>query len=621
MNLLKHIARTWKTIRSGGGSLTQSWLRGEDIADGAGANLTSAYQQSTWVYAAITALATNVSQIPFRISQGTKHQEQILERGPAIELFNRPHEYLDRFQFWELLVIWLHLRGEAFVVALDREDRVIPVRRARGSSKIAKLLILSPDRFWHIIEGGRLAGWRYTGYNYNDPPVESQVFLPEEIMQFRLPNPFLFWRGMSPLSVALLAAQTDFASAQFMKGLMLNNADTGVIVTTDQQVSPEQREAILAALRERKRKAGTADRPLFLWNGAKVEKPSATSADLQFLENRKLNRLEIGAVFRVPATVMGFSEDANRAIAAQERLTFVEQTILPLCLRLEAFVAPMVEAFENSAEPRLHGWFHSDSLPIMQEARRTRGQAAAKFFAMGVPLNDINRTFDLGLPEYEWGNTGYLPATLQAVGAQSPAGDTADGEEAAAPGPFARMLELLETSEVQSSRLKVQSSGGAAESIKMKESKLSRFFFEQRGRVLREVQGLQFKVPSLEGARAATCGVEEIFDLAAENAELFKHMKPLLLADFESGAREVCADYCAERSALERFFSGCAERLAEVNRDTSDAIETALQAEQTQPAEMVKRVFQQAADHRARSIAEAETESALNAGRRAGGRG
>src|SRR5438445_354462 len=194
MNLLKHIAQTWKTIRSGGGSLTQSWLRGEDIADGAGANLTSAYQQSSWVYAAVTALATNVSQIPFRISEGTKHQEKILERGPAIELFNRPHEYLDRFQFWELLAIWLHLRGEAFVVALDREDRVIPVRRARGGPQIAKLLILSPDRFWHIIEGGRLAGWRYTGYNYNDPPVESQVFLPEEIMQFRLPNQFLFWR-------------------------------------------------------------------------------------------------------------------------------------------------------------------------------------------------------------------------------------------------------------------------------------------------------------------------------------------------------------------------------------------------------------------------------------------
>src|SRR5579859_144492 len=65
MNLLKHIAQTWKTIRGGGGSLTQSWLRGEDIADGAGANLASAYQQSTWVYAAVTALATNVSQIPF----------------------------------------------------------------------------------------------------------------------------------------------------------------------------------------------------------------------------------------------------------------------------------------------------------------------------------------------------------------------------------------------------------------------------------------------------------------------------------------------------------------------------------------------------------------------------
>jgi hypothetical protein len=50
----------------------------------------------------------------------------------------------------------------------------------------------------------------------------------------------------------MLPAAADYAAEQFMKGLMINNADTGVIITTDQQVSPEQREAIRAALRERK---------------------------------------------------------------------------------------------------------------------------------------------------------------------------------------------------------------------------------------------------------------------------------------------------------------------------------------------------------------------------------
>src|SRR6185295_19717143 len=92
-------------------------------------------------------------------------------------------------------------------------------------------------------------------------PLRPIDLAPDEVIHDFLPNPYLFWRGMSPLSVALLAAQTDYASAQFMKGLMLNNADTGVIIRTQQQLSPEQREQMMAALRARKASAGTADRP------------------------------------------------------------------------------------------------------------------------------------------------------------------------------------------------------------------------------------------------------------------------------------------------------------------------------------------------------------------------
>jgi phage portal protein BeeE len=107
-------------------------------------------------------------------------------------------------------------------------------------------LVLCPDHFQHVVENNELMGWRYTGYG-PEAPLESQVFLPEEVIHSRFPNPYNFWRGAGPNHVARLAASTDYASAQFMKGLMLNNADTGVIAYTDQQPSPEQREAIMAA--------------------------------------------------------------------------------------------------------------------------------------------------------------------------------------------------------------------------------------------------------------------------------------------------------------------------------------------------------------------------------------
>jgi len=254
-------------------------------------------------------------------------------------------------------------------------------------------------------------GWRYNAPRYN-APLPPMNFLPEELVHIKLPNPFNFWRGMSPLTVGWLAAQTDYASSQFMKGTMLNNADTGLIVSTPEQLSPEQREQFTAALRERKRSAGMADRAIFLSCGAKVEKPTISVVDLQFLENRKFNRQEICAIYKVPQEVLGFTEDANRSVSDSARLNFMENRIAPLCRRLEAGILPIVHRFDR----RLRGEFHIKATPIMQAAQRARVDTAAKLFSMGVPMNTVNRVLDLQLPKLPHGDTAWLPGKMQQVG-------------------------------------------------------------------------------------------------------------------------------------------------------------------------------------------------------------
>ena len=376
----------------------QCWLRGGDEDLRGGATLTSAYQQSVWVYSCIHTLAANVAQIPFRFSRGQRKGEDLISTGPLVDLFNRPHPQLTRFGFWELYISWLCLRGEVFVV---------PVQVSRSERR---LLVLSPDHFQHVVQDHELVGWRYSGFG-SQAPLESQVFLPDEILHDKIPNPFNPWRGMSPLTVAMLAAETDYASAQFMKGTMLNNADSGVIACMDEQLSPEQREQLLAALQSRKRKAGSADRPLLLWGKIRIERAAPVNTDLQFLENRKFNRQEICAVFGVPQELLGFTEDANRSVSDSARLNFIEHRIAPLCQRIEAVIAPEITRFG----PSVYGFFDIDSLPIMQLARRSRVETAQRFFQMGVPLNDINRALDLGFPDYPWGNVGYVPRNLAAI--------------------------------------------------------------------------------------------------------------------------------------------------------------------------------------------------------------
>jgi len=409
---------------AGASSPIAAWLRGQDWNPGRGSGvLVSPYQQSVWVYTVVSALAQTVSTMPFRISRGDRSGENIVTSGPVVDLFNRPHPYLNRFRFWEFLVTWYCLRGETFIVALDQSGNVLPIQKppsapqiANQKSQIKNLLVLNPDQLRHVVEGFELVGWRFTASPLSSP-LPPMDLLPEEVIHDALPNLYLFWRGLSPLSVAMLAAQTDYASAQFMKGLMLNNADTGVIVRTYQQLSPEQREQVMAALRARKTGAGCADHPLLLWGGAEIVQPSLSSADMQFMDNRKMNRQEIcAALFRMPQTMVGFTENANRAIAESERLNFIENSVTPLCARLEAALDPIIKSFGAD----LVGWFDVESHPILQQARRDRVDTALKLFGLGYPTNAINKALDLGLPHLPWGDKGYLPARLQESGEIQP---------------------------------------------------------------------------------------------------------------------------------------------------------------------------------------------------------
>jgi HK97 family phage portal protein len=376
-----------------------------DPLDGFSGPLSTPYQQVVWVYRAVNVLAEQVANIPFRFSRETADAERLVTSGPLVDLYARPHPHINSFQYWELRVIWLMLRGECFRVPIY--DEAGP---GRGRNRVPRaILILNPDHFQHIIEGNRLAGWRYTGPGPRGA-MPSQVFLPEEVWFERLPNPFDFWRGMSPLQVAALAAKTDFAAASFMKGLMENNADAGLIVRSPQPLDPDQQEQVLAALRDRKCRGG-ADRPVMLCGGMEVVRPTLSSSDLQFLENRNFSRSEICAAFGVPEEIVTTTDTAKYDVMAGARLNFIENRVIPLCRRLEAEELASIRA----VDPEAVGWFDVESLPIMQRARRERLAAARKGFEMGIPFNDLNRLLDLGFRSLPWGDKGYVASGLREV--------------------------------------------------------------------------------------------------------------------------------------------------------------------------------------------------------------
>jgi len=269
------------------------------------------------------------------------------------------------------------------------------------------------------------------------------VLLPEEVWHEKLPNPFDFWRGMSPLAVAATAAATDHAASLFMKGIMENNGETGPVLRTSEQLDPEQREQLLAALRERKRRAGTADRPVLLWGGAEMVTPKLSSGDLQFLANRKFSCTEICAAFGVPEEIITTTNAAKYDVMAGARLNFIENRVVPVCRRLEAEDAITVKAIDPAAD----GWFDTEDHPVLAAARRERLAAARAGFDMGVPFNELNRAFDLGFKPLPWGDQGYIPSAMQPAGELKAQRSKSKVSSAPAecPDPFTRLAAALTT--------------------------------------------------------------------------------------------------------------------------------------------------------------------------------
>lgn len=620
------------SIRKSGAAALDAWRNGDDV-DTSGANLLSPFEQSTWVYGCIGTIANQLAQIPLRISRGSRTPmrarsfkwrqratgEDLIASGPLVELLNRPHPQMTRFDFWYLLVTWLMLRGDTFAVPTTNNLQVVPLDApGRGGKLIKRLAIIAPDMVREIVESNSLVAWSYTG-SYRQP-LPANTLLPEEVIFSKLPNPYDFWRGMAPLKVARLAASTDFASAQFMKGLIMNNADIGTILRTETQPDDNQREQMLAAWRQSRRRAGTANRPVILWGGMDIKKPELSAVDMQFLEQRKFSRQEVCAIFRVPQEILGFTEDANRSVGDAARLNFIENTIAGLCELFEAGFEPLARAFD----PNYYIWFDIDSLPIMQRARQTRfATAKDAMTSMGVPLNVVNDLFDLGLPgDLPHGNSVFLPFSLQEYGVTEPPSvpPTAPAQNSA--DPISRAMNLFDG--LSASAIPTHVCAGHPEyeasiagSVRNKKGKLSKFFFEQRGRVLA-------KLDTLKGITAK--GLDDFFDMVGENAKLLAKMKPLLLADLEFGGAQLWKEIGLDNFELPpadaiKFLSKRENRIQDINASTWDELKSSLQdglrAGETHDSlvDRVKQVYQDATGYRAEAIALTETNTATNSGR------
>lgn len=363
-------------------------------------NLNQPYREHVWVYACINAIAQSISGVPLLFKTGSRKDLKVVESHPLVNLFESPNPMMSGSQLVEATFVYLGLTGEAFYITERESGKDIP----------KEMWVFHPGRFKEVVDDqtGLISGWVYSK-GPQQIPIQ-----PHEVIFFRHFNPYHDYRGLAPLQAARAGIEQDFWAGRYNTAFFKNSAQPGGVLETSGNLTDEEYQRVLAQWQDRHGGASKAHAIALLEGGLSYKQTGLSQKDMDFLEQRKWNREEIMAAFKVPKGELGLYEDVNFATAKTQRKLFWENTLLPKMALFEFVLwSQLLRPLEGG---RIWAEFDYSTIGALQEDRKDLVDCAYKLWSMGVPLNTTNEYLGLGLPAVEGGDIGYLPFNLTPVG-------------------------------------------------------------------------------------------------------------------------------------------------------------------------------------------------------------
>jgi HK97 family phage portal protein len=463
--------------------------------------LTQPYREHVWVYACVNTIAQSVSSVPLLFKAGPRKDPKVVEDERLDSLFEAPNPYMSGSQLIEATLVYLGLTGEAFYLVERESERVLP----------REIWTFHTQRFKEVVDKktGLISGWIYS------KGADKVPLLPHEVVFFRYFNPYHDYRGLSPLQAARAGIEQDFWASKYNTAFFKNSAQPGGVLETSANLNDDEFKRLLAQFEDRHQGAPKAHRIALLEGGVSYKQTGLSQKDMDFLSQRRWNREEIMAAFKVPKTELGLYEDVNWATAKTQRKLFWENTLLPKMTLIE-FVL-WGQFFRHIDGGRVWAEFDYSNISALQEDRNELVDCAHKLWSMGVPLNTANEYLGLGLPAVTGGDVGYLPFNLAPVTQAEPSADKSVLDISLPAPPL--LLRGFDGEAYWKAYL-----GLHTPLEKLVQRKMSRYFYEQRKRQLRKLEEHSGKTVTRELAVEAL-----LLDLDTENVLLKKVVWPLYL--------------------------------------------------------------------------------------------
>jgi hypothetical protein len=402
-------------------SLASDFRRGTDADDALASGpqrLAQPYAQSALVHAAINHITGELAGLPVKFYAGETEftDPAFVEfwKAPALGPRTVNGAIRTRLPIADVirdLAAWTKLEGEFFLLF---DDSWLLATAGRSATALSPWIIANPSRTALILQGGALAGYRYT-----DAHGRQSTWLPEQVVHWKAFNPYDDFRGLGSLQAATVAAEAAYHTGTYIRELMRNNGDQGFIIAAKHGVTDQaQREQIIADLRTKRAALRRGvPRDLFVDTDITVDRPKQDAASADLNATKTLSHEEIFIAFAVPPSMA--QAKANFSMGKDsDRYQLITGTCQPIGRAICGALAWPAERLAGRAITVELDW---DDHPVLVEVRNGRIDTALKLWSAGMPLEKANAFLGLGMKPFPGWERGYLPFSVQPVDAPEPA--------------------------------------------------------------------------------------------------------------------------------------------------------------------------------------------------------
>lgn len=347
------------------------------------------------VFRCVNLLSDSIASLPINPYTFIGGWKAINYDDGKFNLLNvQPNPFMSSFIFKKLIVVYLLLRGNAYIL-IERTN----------TGKILSLNLLHPDFVNVQIVNGDIK------YLYSLAPSGAGIYDKSQIihlMNYTIDGII----GISTLQYAADSLGIAYASEAHASNFWKSGGNmsgilrpvAGASMTSKQATAAKT--ALVAQLSSDL--GGSSNSVVVLGDGLEYQAISVNPKDSQLIESRQFNVNEICRFFGVPPS-LAFSESGKFSTAEQQGLDFLNNSLTPLIEKLESemFRKLYLPSEWNTSELKF------DVENIMRLDATSRADYYSKLFQVGgLTTNEIREKLNSAFP-VKGGNRAFIQVNVQ----------------------------------------------------------------------------------------------------------------------------------------------------------------------------------------------------------------